>query len=68
MKFSTVVLPLKLLPAMQLKPSSQAGDSVGRNLIGDDSQIEGIISGLVAFCRGPLLARGQDGFRGYEEG
>ena len=59
MKFSTVVLPLQLLPTMQLKPSSQAGASVGRNLIGDDSQIEGIISGLVAFRRGPLLARGR---------
>ena len=53
MKSSIVVLPLQRLPTMQLKPSSQAGASVGRNLIGDNGQIEGIISGLVAFRRSP---------------
>ena len=68
MKFSTVVLPLKLLPTMQLNPSSQEGASVSRNLIGDDGQIEGIISGLVAFRRGPSLARGRTAFVATRKG
>ncbi|MDD9993957.1 MAG: hypothetical protein OXP75_19340 [Rhodospirillales bacterium] len=59
MKSSIVVLPVQRLPTMQLKPSSQAGASVGRNVIGVDSQIEGIISGLVAFRRSPLPAHGR---------
>ena len=68
MKSSIVVLPLQRLPTVQLKPSSQAGASVGRNLIGDDGQIEGIISGLVAFRRGPLLARGRTAFVATRKG
>ena len=59
MKFSTVVLPVQRLPTMQLKPSSKAGASVGRNVIGVDGQIEGIILGLVAFRRSPFLAHGR---------